>query len=310
MNWRGIYPAAITPFDEKGEIDFPAIERLVEFLEDGGVRGVYALGTTGEFPHLSGEERLAVAKAVAAATDKLNVIINVGDLTTEATIRNAKNLENVKGISAVAAIAPYYFNLTQEQIVLHYRALSENTSFPIFLYYIPQMTKVKISMAALKEIAALPNFAGLKDSSHDINWYADAMNVVHGKCYLTGSDALIHHFLNAGSDGAVAATACVAPRLLGDLMKAFDRGDMEESKRLQKIVCRLRLIIKKFPALSGFKALLEIQGICKRFMRSPLTELSDGQMHEIKMMIAEDSYLSQYFSSNYNEEIPCCRNRL
>ena len=156
------------------------------------------------------------------------------------------------------------------------------------------MTKLKMSMETLKEIAELPNFTGLKDSSHDINWYAEASKTIEGKVYLTGSDALILHFLNFGSSGAVAATACVAPKLLSDLMNSFDAGDLSKAKKLQEVVCSLRKLVKRFPPLSGFKALLEYQGICKRFMREPLTAVTDNQMKEIEEYLRYDKELSRY----------------
>lgn len=292
--WRGIYPALVTPFNEDGSIDRKGTERLISFMEEGGLEGVYALGTTGEFPHLDQQERFDFAEMISKMASKLKVIVNIGDISTQKTVENAKRLNGLEGIHAVATISPYYYSLTQEQLVKHHTEVARSTELPFFFYYIPQMTKIKVSMNSLKEIASMPNFAGVKDSSHDINWYGDASKILEDKAYLTGSDALIYHFLRAGSDGAVAATACASPRLLQDLIEAYDAGKDEEAIELQEIVCRLRLLIKRYSSLAGFKAILEYQGICKRFMRSPLSGVSDEEMLEIERIINEDEGLSKY----------------
>ncbi|MDK2950767.1 MAG: hypothetical protein PWQ77_432 [Kosmotogales bacterium] len=296
--WRGIYPAMVTPFNEDESIDKKSLVNLVNFLEEGGVRGIYALGTTGEFPHLTSQERYDVIEIVSKTSKNMNVIANIGDITTKKTIENAKLLEKIDGVDAVAVVSPYYYILNQEQITEHHLKVGKNINFPFFLYYIPQMTKLPISMKSLEKIASLPNFVGLKDSSHDISWYGEAKDIIEGKVYLTGSDALIYHFLNAGSSGAVAATACASPKLLSDLMKAYDSGDIKKAIELQKIVCSLRKLIKMFPSLSGFKALLEYQGICKRYMRSPLTSVTDKQMEEIDEYLSKDTDLAAYVRRN------------
>src|SRR5438445_2400750 len=150
---RGVYVPLLTPFQPDGELDPPALERLVDYVLAAGVHGLFVGGTTGEFPLLSTAERQQVAEVVVArAADRVPVVVHAGAPSTREPIQLARHAQDI-GASAVAVVAPYFFPLSDEALVAHYVAVAAAVPrLPVLLYNIPQRTGNELLPCVAAEI--------------------------------------------------------------------------------------------------------------------------------------------------------------
>ena len=216
--------ALLTPFDAAGGVDLGALRRHVEFLVDAGVDGLMPCGTTGEGPLLEDEElRRVVEATVAAAGGRARVIAHVGRPSTAATARNAREALAL-GANAVSAVVPYYYELTDAQIVRHYRAVLDACGdAAVYAYTIPARTGNELSPEALRELGAA-GLRGVKDSTKSFERHLEYLEC--GVDVLIGTDAFVRDAFAAGAAGCVSAIANVRP----DLLRALRDGNGAEAQ--------------------------------------------------------------------------------
>ncbi|MCS7193295.1 MAG: dihydrodipicolinate synthase family protein, partial [Armatimonadetes bacterium] len=167
------------------EVDEPALRGLVRYLLQGGVHGVFVLGSTGEFAHLTDDEkRRAIEIVVSEVNGKVPVLVGVAESGTKRSIFWAKEAKKF-GVDGVVAAPPFYYPLTESEVENHYRALASECELPILLYHIPSTTKIRFSVDLVERLSKLPNIVGIKDSTGDlsfvftlINWMRDRNFVV------------------------------------------------------------------------------------------------------------------------------------
>lgn len=282
MKFEGIFPPAITPFTKDEEVDEEKLTEYLDFLIKHGIHGIFLLGTNGEGPLLTSEEKERVIKtAVEHVNGKIPIIAGTGCTSTKETVKLSKYAEKV-GADAVHIVTPYYYPVTQNGIVKHYTKIAESVEIPIIIYYIPSRTEVKLEIGTLLKLAEIPNIAGIKDSSKDVIWFYNAITAVKKNrpdfIFLGGSDALIYSHLILGANGAVSAIANVFPEIVIQLYEEFRKGNLTKAKEIQDKVLRIRQVLKKCPYLAGIKAALKIRGIDMGELRSPLVFLDENHL--------------------------------
>ncbi len=287
MVFRGIFPPAITPFKENEEIDEDKLKDFLDFLIKRGVHGIFLLGTNGEAPMLTTEEKKLVMKiAVEHVNGKVPVIVGAGAVSTKEAIELGRFAEKV-GADAIHVVTPYYYPVTQEGLIKHYSKIAMSVEIPVIVYYIPSLTHNRMEIKTLKKIASFPRIAGLKDSSKDLAWFHAAIveikSVRDDFSFLCGSDALIFTYLQFGASGAVSAIANVFPELVVELYNSFIKGDHEEALMLQDKVLRIRRIFKGYPYMSAIKAALKLRGFDFGNLRSPLQSLEKADLEKLKL---------------------------
>lgn len=256
MAQPSVIVALLTPFGANGEVELAALREHVELLVGEGVDGLMPCGTTGEGPLLEADEVAAVTQAVVAgASGGVRVLAHAGRASTRATLSLAR-MAIEAGADAVSAVVPYYYEVGDDQVLRHYRALLARAGeTPVYAYTIPARTGNELSPQALRLLAD-EGLAGLKDSTKSIERHREYLEVtaaIDGFDVFMGSDGLLLEALEAGAAGSVSAIANVRPDLLVGLKRAFVEGRNAEAKALQQEIASLRAAVSDGPALAGLK---------------------------------------------------------
>ncbi|SEH15279.1 4-hydroxy-tetrahydrodipicolinate synthase [Natronorubrum sediminis] len=270
LSLHGVVPPTVTAFYDDESVDYETTADHARFVVDRGAHGVFPLGTNGEFPLLTGEERRGVVEAVVEEVDDVPVIAGVGAPSTHETISHAEHAESV-GVDGIVVVTPYYYPLDHEAALTHYRRVAESVSVPIYIYHIPSKTGNELSLETLADLAAIDAVAGVKDSSKDVPWLAQAIDGHPELTFLAGSDSLLFTGLSIGCSGLVSAVANVFPELVVDCYDAFEAGEEERARTLQSHVFDVRDAFKAGGAyMSGVKTALELRGFDAGPLRDPL----------------------------------------
>jgi 4-hydroxy-tetrahydrodipicolinate synthase/2-dehydro-3-deoxy-phosphogluconate/2-dehydro-3-deoxy-6-phosphogalactonate aldolase len=276
LDLTGVVPPTVTAFDEDGDVDPAATAAHATFVVEHGASAVFPLGTNGEFAMLTGAERHRVVEAVVDAVD-VPVIAGVGRPSTRETVASAQHAARV-GADGVVAVTPYYYPLDEDAAVAHYRAVADAVDVPTYVYHIPSRTGNDLSLATMARLAAVDGVAGIKDSSKDVPWLAQAVDANPGLTFLVGSDALLVPGLDLGCSGLVSAVANAFPELVVDLYGAYDAGDDARARDLQSTVFEVRAALKRGPYMAGVKTALSLRdpGFDVGDLRAPLRTMDDG----------------------------------
>lgn len=238
---HGIFPAALTPLNDDETPNPAAVPQLVEHLLEGGVHGLFVLGTHGEAYALCARERAEVTAAfVQAAAGRVPVMAGIGAPTTRGALENLRAAEDA-GADALSAVTPFFLSPSQDELYEHMKTLAESTDLPILLYNLPGRTHVHIRPQTLSRLAGIDNIVGVKDSSGDLNNTLDYLRLSGPDfAVMNGNDGLIFSSLMAGGSGAVAAGANIIPDVLVGIYEAVSEGDVETARRLQMKAIPLR----------------------------------------------------------------------
>lgn len=263
---RGIIPAVITPLTKEGRINEKSMRHLLNYLIDGGVHGLFVVGTTGEFYGLTPEEKRDIFGITIDETKgRIPVYAGTNGITTRETLMLTHIAEECR-VDAVSVLTPMFVTPTQEQLINHYRTITENTSLPVVLYNNPPKTSVSLAPATVAKLAEVSNIVGIKDSSGDMTITAEYIRLTRHRddfSVLMGRDTLIFGALCYGAAGSIASCANVAPRLCVDIYEKFIAGDLKGALEAQYKLAPLRIaftlgtfpsVIKESLNMLGFEA--------------------------------------------------------
>jgi 2-dehydro-3-deoxy-D-pentonate aldolase len=245
--FSGLIPAMVTPFDERGEVDLRATEAVVDRFIEAGVDGITALGSNGEFSHLTGDERRSFAEEVAKiVAGRVPLVIGVGASGTKEAVELARHAEGV-GADGVLVVPPFYWKVGEEALFKHFAAVAESVDIPMLLYNFPMLTGLDLSPGLIARVAAeYPNVSGLKDTvteySHTVSVLREVKPVRDDFSVLAGFEDQILPSLLAGADGAISGLSNVAPELFVNLIRAFERSDLQKAAELHRRVLKLMVL--------------------------------------------------------------------
>jgi dihydrodipicolinate synthase/N-acetylneuraminate lyase len=170
--FKGLMPAMVTPFDDRGEVDLGATEAVVERFIDAGVDGISPLGSTGEFSHLTaGERKRFATEVVRIVAGRVPLVVGVGAAGTKEMVELARHAEDV-GADAVLVVSPFYWKVGEEALFRHFAAVAESVNIPVVIYNLPMLTGIDLSPSLIARIAAeCPNAVGLKDTVMSFSSY-------------------------------------------------------------------------------------------------------------------------------------------
>ena len=287
---HGILPAMITPMTKDYKVNIPALRKLIDYMIDGGVHGIFAIGTTGEFYALTNDEyREVLEVTVDQVAGRVPVYAGCNSIGTRQSIELTHIAAEVGGISAISVLTPYFISLTQDEIYNHFRTIAENTDLNIILYDNAPKTHMTIKPATVAKLADLPNVVGIKDSTGDLTNTADIIGRTTraGKDFhvMMGRDSLIHAALCYGATGAVAAAANVAPKLCADIYNKYMAGDIKGSLEDQYNLVPLRVAfgLGSFPTV--IKEALELVGIEAGPCAMPTGVMADEEKVQLKKLL-------------------------
>jgi 4-hydroxy-tetrahydrodipicolinate synthase len=287
---EGIIPAVVTPFDESENVDEAGFRKIVNYLIDSGVHGIFPVGSQGEFFTLTNEEkRRLIDIAVEEARGRVFVMPNTGAITTRESIELSRYAEKA-GADCVSVITPFFISPSQEELYGHFKDICQSVKIPVLCYNNPGRTGgVALSPVTLARLAEeLPNFAGIKDSSGDLTQVAEMIRLCPPRFkVIMGRDTLIYGALLYGAAGAIAATANVAPKLIVGIYEAFKEGDLEKAKGYQRDLAPLRIAfgLGTFPVV--VKEALNIMGLPGGRCRKPIEPLSDDKRAQLRDILGK-----------------------
>ncbi len=273
VNFPGVIPPIPTPLNKDETIDEPSLRRLIEFLISGSVHGIFVLGTCGEFASLSAKEKKkAVSITVEQVSGRVPVYAQITEVGTGDTISNLKEYSKLN-IDYAVVTTPYYYRLSQSDLIRHFQMVIEASDIPLFLYVIPQMTKLTLDVPSVFTLGKDSRLAGIKDSSGDFFYFQELLEYKPRDNFfvLQGKDELFGSSILSGATGGVLGVANFAPRLLVQLYEAAMAGKIGEVRSLQKQVNLLSKLFKLSSAQGVMKYCLKALGVIEYdYMTSPL----------------------------------------
>ncbi len=286
-SFRGTGVAMITPFNAKKEIDYPALEKVINHLINGHVNYLVSLGTTGETATLSKEEKKQVIDfTVKTIAGRVPMVLGIGGNHTAEIISTIEHT-NFEGIAAILSVSPYYNKPNQEGIFQHYKAIGEASPLPIILYNVPARTGANMTAETTLRIAHHSDkFIGMKEASCDI---IQCMKIIKDKpkdfLVISGDDSYTLPLLGMGMDGVISVAAHVFPDKFSAMVNAGLKNDFDTARKLHYEMLNLMTGIFEDGSPGGIKAMLHAMGICDNEVRLPLAKVNDALYEKLKKMI-------------------------
>ncbi|MES2959341.1 MAG: dihydrodipicolinate synthase family protein [Pseudomonadota bacterium] len=305
LQLQGIVPPVATPYAADGAIDTHSLRRVVRHLLEGGVHGLFALGSTSECVFLTAAQRASVIETIVdEAAGRVPVVAGVIDATTDHCIAQARQAKAL-GAQGLVLTAPYYTRTSQAEIVDHFGYVQEAAGLPIVAYDIPVCVHVKLERATVAELRRRGLACGLKDSSGDDGNLRMVMQdrSAAGQTpffVLSGSEIVADAALLGGADGCVPGLANVDPAGYVRLYDAARRGDWAGARREQdRLVALFQIVFQGLPHTSmgasgvgGFKTALQLMGLIEhRHMARPNRLLPDEAVARVRQILVESGLL-------------------
>jgi 4-hydroxy-tetrahydrodipicolinate synthase len=293
---QGVVPALITPLDPSGHVDETSVAALVEFQVDAGVNGLLVLGSTGEGPLLSVEDKLRVVRStVAAARGRVPVMVGIAHSSPAESVAFG-NQAHKAGANALVTTPPFYFLSTQPELLDYYRYVRAGIELPLITYDVPSTVKTRIAASTVRALAEEGLVIGIKDSSGDLAGFRELLIATQHLPHfhaLTGSEHFLDAAMLVGGHGGVLGLASVIPELYVQIYKAARAGDWPQANQLQQRAIAALHMIHVGPnggsltagAIGSFKLALRDMGVIRHTTVSnpllPLDEQSIARVREI-----------------------------
>jgi 4-hydroxy-tetrahydrodipicolinate synthase len=286
--FRGTFTALVTPF-RGGSIDISAFEKLIETQIAAGITGIVAIGTTGESPTLSHEEREQVIRVTVAKANKRCVVIaGTGSNATRHAIADT-NLAERLGVDAALLVAPYYNKPSQEGLFRHFKAIADATSLPIMLYNIPGRCSVDIAPETVARLAKeCRNIVSIKEASGSVERVGELRRrLPDAFTILSGDDSLTVPFMAVGAVGVVSVASNLFPSEVCALVRACESGDLKSAEKLHSKLLPLFKDLFIEPNPVPVKTALGWRGAMLGEVRLPLCEMSEANQTRLRKTIDE-----------------------
>ncbi|HEY7120216.1 MAG TPA: dihydrodipicolinate synthase family protein [Tepidisphaeraceae bacterium] len=288
---RGVIPPLVTPLAGRNQLDLPGLERLIEHVIDGGVNGLFLLGTSGELASLGPRVRRdLIARAARLIRGRIPFVVGVTDTCLDETLALASHAA-VAGAAAVVLTVPYYVPPDQDELIAYVRTVAAGQHLPILLYNIPALTKAAFEVETVLRLAEIDKVVGIKDSSGELAYLEEIAGRLPRKDWslLVGIERLFVPAMRAGLHGCVAGGANVAPRLFAELYAAILNKDQPRIQALESRVNHLGGIYRVgqgIPAvIRGMKTALAHLGICSHRMAEPFRAHGDAEREQVRQIL-------------------------
>lgn len=264
--------ALITPFTPDRKIDYPALARMIDYVIEGGVDYIVALGTTAETPTLYLHERAVVAMFISNhIAGRVPLVIGVGGNSTSEVLDQLREFD-LRNADAILSVTPYYNKPSQEGLYQHFKTVSEHSPLPIILYNIPGRTGVNMTAQTTLRIANdFRNVIGIKEASGNIEQMQEILNLRRKDfLVLSGDDGLTLELMSRGGDGVISVAVNAFPEKMMHCVNLAKRGDFEGARKAYQCLDEAvsAMFIEGNP--TGIKCALATMGLIGDTMRLPL----------------------------------------
>jgi len=285
--FTGSIAAIVTPFRD-GRVDEQAFRDLIEFQIEGGTSAIVPCGTTGESATLNVEEHERVIDiAVEAVNKRVPVIAGTGGNSTSEAIELTRHAKKA-GADATLQVTPYYNKPSQEGLFLHFKAIAEAVALPQVLYNIPGRTGVNMLPETVARLAELREVVAIKEGSGSLAQMTEIINLAGDRItVLSADDNITLPVLAIGGKGVISVVANIVPRDTSDMIRAWEMGDVQESRRL---------FLKLFPLCQAMfyetnpvpvKTALALMGKIQGDLRLPMAPLSEANLTKLKKALRD-----------------------
>ncbi len=285
---EGIVAPMASALTTEERIDEKRTRALVDFLIEGGIDGLFPLGTSGEFALLDQEERRTVIRVVVDQTNgRVPVLAGVSDPSLENVLAFAKDAEDA-GADAIVATPPYYFTTGDDGVFDYFEAIAGKSGLPLVVYNIPEWTHLFVPPNVIQRLAEKRLIVGMKYTEYNFLNLLRFLRVTGERISIfTGSDAMTFTNLEFGGSGGVIGVANVAPKLASALFDEFKRGDLEAAREAQlKLLPAIEAIgVGRFPA--GLKEAMKMVGMPVGAVKSPLQPLTSDERKRVAGLLRE-----------------------
>lgn len=278
--FKGVWTALITPFTDDHQIDWAALEKLIEHQIAGGVTGILVIGTTGESPTLNSKECTELIKRTKKIIDgRCLLMAGCGCNCTQTSIEKTAKAES-SGADCLLIVNPYYNKPTQHGLYLHFKAIADATTLPVFLYNIKGRTGVNLETETLLQLAQdCPNIIGVKEASGDTEQIKEVCQKrPEGFIVLSGDDGLTYQVMSEyGADGVVSVASNIIP---DQIVKMVNDIDSKINDELQDFFDKMFIETNPIPV----KYLASLKGYCLPNYRLPMCQPTDKTKEILKQL--------------------------
>jgi dihydrodipicolinate synthase/N-acetylneuraminate lyase len=274
-NLSGIFTPLLVPYNTHGGIDEEELRRLVRWLIDKDVHGLYPNGSTGEFTRLTRDERQRVVQITCeVARGRVPVLAGAGEANVSETLTACETYAKY-GARAAAIISPYYYRIGVESVYAYFAEIAANSPIDVILYNIPMFAS-PIDLPTIRRLAELPRIIGIKDATGDIAFMMRMISFVRPVrpdfTFLTGWDPVLVPMLRIGCDGGTLACSNAIPETMVRIFHLHRAGDSDEAMRLQyRMLPLFDTMLGHFEFPDGFRAATELRGFSFGHVRQPMT---------------------------------------
>ncbi len=296
---RGVMVPILTPLNADESVDIASLRRLVNYLLDNGVHGIWASGTTGEFASLPDRECIvSIETVVDEVAGRVPIIGNVSGASTQLSLDKALAVQE-SGLDGIAVTPPYYYPNSQDELLDHYRYLRDRAGLPLWVYNIPQTVKTVVAPGTISKLAGEDVVVGVKDSSGAGEWLAE-LNVL---CDQGGVE--LYRFLGTmfrvtssgatGAHGVIPGIANLVPAIASRGWEAGERGDVEAVRECEQGLALARKVpglakggSQNAATLASMKSALKLMGVIDHdTVTRPLRPLSDDEKGQLPPILKE-----------------------
>lgn len=284
--FSGVGVALVTPFDEIGNIDESSLRNLVNYVIDGGVDYLVALGTTSEAATMTAEERAYVVGVIVEENaGRLPIVLGVGGNNTAQVVQELATLPYLKQGDAILSVTPYYNKPSQQGLYNHFKAIAEHSPLPVILYNVPGRTSVNMTAAITLRLAHdFENIIAIKEASGN---FEQATSIIAGMpenfIFLSGDDGIALPLVSIGGSGVISVIANVMPHEFTSMVHLALEGEFREAKDIHLRLGEMFKALFEEGNPAGVKAALHVRGvIASQRLRAPLCEVSDTLYQKFK----------------------------
>jgi 4-hydroxy-tetrahydrodipicolinate synthase len=287
--FQGTGVALVTPFHKYGAIDFSSIEKIIEHTITNGADYIVALGTTGEAPTLSKDEKHAVADYIIDTVNgRLPIVKGIGGNNTQEVVNCIKS-SSFDGIDAILSVCPYYNKPQQKGIYYHYKTIASISPVPVILYNVPGRTGANMSAETTLQLAhGFKNIIAVKEASGDL---IQIMNILRNKpddfMVISGDDALTLPMMALGAEGVISVVANAFPAEFSAMVKLCLNGKFEEAKQIHFQLIDIINALFEDGSPGGIKAALQILDLCENNLRLPVVKVNKSIYLQLSNLISE-----------------------
>ena len=289
---EGIIAPMATPLTRDDRIDTKATRALVNFLIDGGIDGLFPLGTSGEFAMFDREERKTMVETVVDETNsRVPVLAGVSDPSLENALAFSMDAENA-GADAIVATSPYYFTTSEDGLFSHFETIARKGGLPLIVYNIPEWTHLFVPPSVVQRLVEKKLIVGMKYTEYNLlNLLRFLKTVGKRIAIFTGSDAMTLTNLEFGGSGAVIGVANVAPKMASEVFDEFKRGNLDAARKAHwNLLPIIEAIgIGRFPA--GLKAAMNMVGMPVGDVKRPLQGLTEAEQSTVAGFLRESGLI-------------------